>query len=120
MDLRKMMVVCAVALSGLAVGCGNKCKSSCEDGQKCADATAEEKALDCGKFCDDADSVSDAASCSDQFDKLVDCQDDADACSATSCSAQTDAWSTCVGTYCVAHATDAKCTAFFKDIGASS
>lgn len=110
MDLRKMMVVCAVALGGLAVGCGNKCKSSCEDGKKCADATAEQKAADCGKVCDDLDSLSSAASCSDQYDKLMSCADDHDACDNNACGAESAAWITCVGNYCTAHPTDTKCT----------
>jgi hypothetical protein len=117
MDFRKMMVVCAVALGGLAVGCSDKCKSSCEDGKKCANASATEKAVDCGKFCDDIDNVSDAAGCNDQKDKLLDCEDGADACNSTSCSSQGTAWSTCVTTYCTAHPTDSKCTAFAADFG---
>ena len=117
MDLRKMMVVCAVALGGFAVGCGNKCKSSCEDGKDCAGATAEQKATDCGKLCDDMDSLSDAANCSDQYDKLMDCADDHDACDDNACSEEGTAWGTCVVTYCTAHPTDSKCTAFGADAG---
>jgi|SRR3954465_444857 hypothetical protein len=118
MDLRKMMVVCAVALSGLAVGCGgDKCKSSCDDAKKCADATAEQKAADCGKTCDDLDSLSDAASCSDQYDKLWDCADDHDVCDNNACAAEGTAWGTCVFAYCTAHPTDSKCTALGSDSG---
>ncbi len=118
MDLKKMMVVCAVALGGLAVGCGgDTCKSSCEDAKKCSDATAEVKATDCGKSCDDLDSLSDTAKCSDQYDKLMDCADDHDACDKNACSAEGAAWGTCVFAYCTAHPTDSKCAALGGDSG---
>jgi len=117
MDLRKMMLVCAVALGGFAVGCGNKCKSSCEDAKDCADATADDKARDCGKSCDDADSLSDAASCSDQYDKLVDCEDDHDACDSNACGTQITTWATCVGGYCATHSSGSKCAALGGDLG---
>jgi hypothetical protein len=116
MDLSKMMVVCALALGGLALGCSDKCKSACEDQQKCANATAQQKALDCGKFCDDVNNVSDAAKCDDQRDKLLDCEDGGNACSDTACASQALAWSTCVGTFCTAHPTDSNCTAIANDI----
>ena len=117
MDLRKMMVVCAVALSGLAVGCkSDTCKSTCEDAKKCSDATATDKARDCGKFCDDVDNLSDSANCNSQKDKLVDCEDGADACDANACASQQTAWGTCIGVYCAAHSNDANCTAVFGDI----
>jgi hypothetical protein len=118
MNLKKMMVVCALALGGLAVGCGNKCKSLCEDGQKCPGA---DKSIDCGKSCDDLDNVSSAASCDDQKNKLLDCEDGlSDKCNETSCASQIEAFGTCVGTYCAAHPTDSSCTAFIKDNPSSS
>jgi hypothetical protein len=117
MNLRKMMLVCAVALGGLAVGCGNKCKSTCEDGKKCADAEPSKKTADCDKLCDDLDDLSDTANCSDQYDKLMDCADDHDACDDNACAAEGSAWGACVGAYCVAHTTDAKCTAAGTDDG---
>jgi hypothetical protein len=118
MNLSKLLVVCAVALGGLAVGCGNKCKSECEDSKKCADATDADKNRDCDKACDDLDKVSDAAKCDSQKDKYFDCEDGKDQCATTdSCADQFTAFFTCVGTYCAAHSTDSACTAAAADSG---
>jgi hypothetical protein len=111
MDLSKMMVVCAVALSGLAVGCKDSCKSNCEDTQKCANATALEKATNCDNFCSNVDNVSDSASCNSQKDNLLNCEDGANACDTNACAAQLIAWGGCVVTYCNAHSTDSSCVA---------
>ena len=116
MNLKKMMMVPVLALASLATACGNNCASSCEDGKECADATAEDKAVDCDKFCEDLEELSDAADCSDQFDDLDSCQSDIDdVCKAAddACSKEGEAFGTCIGTYCTAHADDAKCKAFF-------
>lgn len=121
MNLKRMMVLCALALGSLAVGCGNKCKSACDDEKKCPSATGTPAALDCDTLCDDIDKVSDAASCGSQKDKLYDCEDGIkDKCAtdaSNQCSSQNDAWTTCVLTYCTAHPDDADCKKFGTDFG---
>jgi hypothetical protein len=119
MNLSKLLVVCAVALGGLAVGCGNKCKSLCDDEKKCADASDTVKNQDCDKQCDDLDKLSDAAKCNSQKDDLLDCEDGVkDKCSSTdmSCNDKSTAFGACVLTYCTAHPDDSNC----KTFGASS
>jgi len=115
MDLKKMMPVLALALASMVTACGNHCKSLCEDGKDCADATAEDKAVDCDKECTKLDDVSDAADCTDKEDDLLSCENDIDdICKppANACDTETTALGTCIGTYCAAHPTDSKCTAF--------
>ncbi len=122
MNLNRMMVVCALALGGLAVGCGDKCKSLCEDGQKCSDASAAVKSEDCGKQCDDLNKVSDAAGCNSQKDSALDCEDGIkDKCSGdTSCNDKLTAMLTCIVNYCTAHQTDSACTTYASDTGGSA
>jgi hypothetical protein len=119
-----MMMLCALALGGLAVGCGNNCKSVCEDGKKCSsdNPNSVPAALDCGKLCDDTDKVSDAANCNSEKDASLDCQSGLkDICSTTdtSCDAKANAFGTCIGTYCQAHSSDSACTTFYSDLGIS-
>jgi hypothetical protein len=115
MDLRKLMPVLVLALAGMATACGNKCKSLCEDGKDCADATAAAKAEDCDKNCSDLDDLSDSADCGSQKDDWLSCEDDIDdICKppANACEKEGTALFTCLGTYCAAHTTDTKCSEF--------
>lgn len=119
MNLNRIMVVCAFALGGLAVGCGDKCGSVCSDLKKCPDGTTFKPSVDCDKFCDDTDKLADDASCKSQKDDYLDCADgQKDVCSMTdtSCSDKRTALASCVTAYCVQHSTDAVCTNFEADI----
>ncbi len=121
MNLNRMMVVCALALGGLAVGCGNKCKSECDDSKKCADSSDAQKNVDCDKLCDDLDKVSDAAKCDSQKDSWLDCEDGKDQCAANDpCEDKFSSFFSCIGTYCGAHPTDSACTDAQKDLGAGA
>lgn len=114
MDLRKMMVVCAVALSGLAVGCKSDCEKVCEDSKDCSGATAETKATDCSKSCDDADKAADQIGCKSELDDLFSCASDNDVCSTSDqakCTSQAAALLSCESKYCTAHPDDADCSA---------
>lgn len=110
MDLRKMMVVCAVALGGFAVGCKSDCESVCSDEKDCAGA---DKSTDCSKECDDADKAADKFGCKSQLDDLWSCASGVDdicnAASASKCSSQTTAMLACEQKYCTAHPDDADC-----------
>lgn len=114
MNLKKIMVLCALALGGLAVGCGNKCKSSCEDAKDCSGATAETKAEDCGKVCDDAEKLADKMDCSSEYDDYVSCVHGLDdICKfnpLTDCQKEAAAGNACTVKYCTAHPTDADCS----------
>src|SRR5688572_29831745 len=55
MNLGKMMLVPVFMLAGLATACGDDCVSACEDGKECADASAEQKAVDCDKQCEEGE-----------------------------------------------------------------
>jgi hypothetical protein len=119
MNLKRTMVLCALALGVLAVGCGNSCKSNCDDYKKCA-VSPIPSGLSCDTFCDDVDNVSDAASCNSQKDKLLDCEDGVkDKCatdSADKCDSQQTAWDDCLNTYCKAHPDDKDCAKWASDV----
>jgi len=122
MNLNKIMVVCALALGGLAVGCGDKCKSLCDDDKKCADASDATKNRDCTKSCDDLDKVSDAGGCGSQKSDWLDCADGVkDKCSTTdmSCNDKATALFTCITTYCLAHPDDSTCKSYEADTSGS-
>ncbi|HTQ02296.1 MAG TPA: hypothetical protein VMI54_00515 [Polyangiaceae bacterium] len=115
-----MMAVCALAVGALAMGCSDKCKSFCQDGQKCSagENNAIPSATDCGKLCDDLDSVASAATCDDEKNAYLDCESGVkDVCTDTSCEDKSTAFGTCIGTYCSAHNTDSSCTKFYADLG---
>src|SRR6185369_7710116 len=73
MSFNKLFLVPFLAFAITA--CGNDCKSSCEDGNKCAGVTTK---VDCDKFCDDLEKLADDADCSDKYDDAASCQADKD------------------------------------------
>jgi hypothetical protein len=122
MMLNRTMVVCALALAVLAVGCGDKCKSVCDEQKKCSDTVAGlPDGMTCDKLCDDVNGVSDASKCDKQRDDYYDCadkvEDKCDASSRNTCDTQQSTWSDCIGTYCQAHPSDKDCKKFFDDFG---
>src|SRR5687768_18206968 len=78
MNLSKMMLVPVFMLAGLATACGDDCVSSCEDGKECADATAEQKAMDCDKVCEEGEKDAETVGCEDEYDDFVSCYADVD------------------------------------------
>lgn len=111
MDLRKLILVPALALSAFITGCGDDCTSVCEDSKDCADA---DKSTDCDKACDESKKAADEAGCSDQYDDLLSCLSDIDdLCKSdgTECIKETLALSSCTLKYCEAHPDASVCTA---------
>jgi hypothetical protein len=108
MDLRKMMVVCAVALSGLAVGCKSDCEKVCSDAKGCGLSSS----TDCSSTCDDADKQAEKEGCKSQEDDLMSCVADQDICNESSlakCATQAAAFDACDEKYCTAHPDDSSC-----------
>lgn len=125
MKLNRMMVVCALALGSLAVGCADKCKTVCDDQRKCSDTAAGlPDGMTCDTFCEDRNAVSDASKCDKEFDAFNDCeekvQDKCDAAARSTCNVQESAWSNCYGTYCQQHPNDKDCKKYFSDFGIAS
>jgi hypothetical protein len=117
MDLRSLIKACALALAGLAFGCSDKCKSNCEDYKKCADATPDQKATDCGKECDNDQQAVDKANCSSQFDNFNNCESDQkDLCTApeNACSSQREALVNCMAPFCLANPSNATCAEYLQ------
>lgn len=96
-----------VALS-LISGCASdpSCEDLCAEGQagNCTSITGN-----CGSFCAALDKVQGPANCESQRDAYQSCLDSKpDVCDAD-CDAKERALSSCVGAYCVGHASDASC-----------
>ncbi|HSU42391.1 MAG TPA: hypothetical protein VLJ38_22570 [Polyangiaceae bacterium] len=112
MDLRKMMVVCAVALSGLAVGCKSDCESVCSDEKDCAGA---DSSVDCSKSCKTAEDAADQLGCKSQFEDEFSCLSDVDdVCKADptkTCVNEQKAMDNCILAYCNAHSGGSDCSA---------
>ena len=112
MNLGQLMTMCALALGGIALGCSDKYQSTCEDQQKCANATPAEKAVDCGKECDDAQQSVDKANCDDQFRSFNNCESDlSNICTppGNACSTQISALAVCMTPYCTKNPSDMTC-----------
>lgn len=120
MNLNRMLVLCALAFGGLAVGCADKCKSVCDDEKKCSNSVIASGAS-CDTFCNDMDKLADASSCGSQKDDVIDCEDGAkDVCSVDTCASQKTAFGDCTGKYCDAHTDDATCAKYFGDLNAGA
>lgn len=99
MNFKKFLMIPLFAALPLVTGCGNDCKSACEDGNDCPGVTMK---ADCDKVCDDAEKLADDASCSDQYDDLMSCASDQDACKpdANACKSETEKMIACMTPYC--------------------
>lgn len=122
---RTMVAVCALALAGLAVGCASKCKTVCDEQQKCSDRIAGlPDGMTCDKLCDDVNDVADASKCDKERDAYYDCaekvEDKCDASARNTCDPQASAFSNCWGTYCQQHPADKDCKKYFTDFGIAS
>ena len=96
------LVALAVALSA---GC--KSTESCED--LCTKTkTCDTNTIECASYCAAATAVSSAGSC--DLNGYLSCQTGLAAREDTTCKSQSDALTTCLGTYCAQHGTDANCT----------
>jgi len=117
MSFNKLFLVPFLAFAITA--CGNDCKSSCEDGNKCAGVTTK---VDCDKFCDDLEKLADDADCSDKYDDAASCQADKDdQCKADdkSCDSQNAAFGACILPYCMKTEHAAQCSALGSASGDS-
>jgi hypothetical protein len=110
MNFKKFLMIPLFAALPLVTGCGNDCKSTCEDGNDCPGRTTK---VDCDKFCDDMEKLSDDADCSDEYDDLWSCGSDQDACKAdeTACKSEGDKYQACLTPYCTKNVD--KCVAAF-------
>jgi hypothetical protein len=95
---------------GLALvsGCGSdpSCEDLCTEAQAggCTTVTGN-----CGSFCAALDKVDGPANCESQRDAYESCLDSTpDVCDAD-CDAKESALSSCVGSYCLGHASDPSC-----------
>ncbi len=125
MMLNRTMVAWVLALGSFAVGCASKCKTVCDEQQKCSDRIAGlVDGMTCDKLCDDVNGVADASKCDKQRDDYYDCaekvQDKCDASGRNACDAQASAFSNCWGSYCQAHPSDKDCKKYFSDFGIAS
>jgi hypothetical protein len=112
MNFKNLLLIPALCLLPLVTGCGDDCKSSCDDAKKCSGANGS---ADCDKFCDSGSDLSDKAGCKSKWDDVVSCESDQkDVCDTkdTSCQAKEEAWSTCIGTYCAKTENQKVCTDF--------
>ena len=104
MDLSKLMLVCAVELSGLAVGCKSDCESACDDRKDCPGG---DSATDCSKTCSAEEDTAGNFGCKSQLEDLSSCIADVDdICKldlTKQCTHQNDALNACVANYCAAH-----------------
>jgi hypothetical protein len=104
MNLSKLMLVCAVALSGFAVGCKSDCESACDDRKDCPGGDSE---TDCSKTCSAEEDAADNFGCKHQLEDLSSCIADVDdVCKldlTKQCTQQNDALNTCYAQYCAAH-----------------
>ncbi len=117
------MMLGALVVASLTVGCGDKCKSLCDVLKDCPQGSQAPPGATCDKYCDDANKVSDAAKCNSQKDDVYDCQDKMqDKCDTTdhSCEDKEVALGTCISNYCQMHATDSVCTTFYADFKTSA
>jgi hypothetical protein len=106
-----VLLVVVVALFASA-GCsdddsgGGDCTSLCTQAQagSCTSITGN-----CGNFCTALAAVNGPASCASQYSAYISCLNTGVTVCANSCDGQESALSTCVGTYCAGHMTDANC-----------
>ncbi|HTQ02297.1 MAG TPA: hypothetical protein VMI54_00520 [Polyangiaceae bacterium] len=123
MNLGHSLMVCALAIAGLTVGCGDKCKSECDHLKNCPQGSQLPSALSCDKYCNDTNKVVDAAKCDSQLNDLWDCEDKKqDKCDTTdqSCDGKSSTVGTCIASYCQAHATASECTTYYADFSTSA
>ena len=111
MNFKKFLMIPLFAALPLVTGCGNDCKSVCEDSNDCAGRTTK---VDCDKFCDDSKQIAEDADCSDKYDDAWDCGagvDDVCKADDTSCSSEYSALQACVLPYCMKAENQTKCLA---------
>jgi len=101
MNLSKLMLVCAVALGPLVVGCKSDCESACDDYRACPGAASE---TDCSKTCSQEQDAAGRVGCKSQLEDLSSCIADVDdVCKldlSTQCARQNDALNTCFANFC--------------------
>ena len=109
---RILVVLSVVAALFASAGCsdddsgGRSCAALCSEGQAghCTTITG-----DCGNFCSALAAINGPASCTSQYDAYIGCLNTGITVCANSCDSQESALTTCVGTYCLGHSTDANC-----------
>lgn len=109
MNFKKFLIIPVLALFPAITGCGDDCKSQCEDANECAGVTTK---ADCDDLCDKLEKLAEDADCSDQWDDLASCGSDQDACkdAGDACKSESDAYGACITPYCTKNPT--ACTLF--------
>jgi hypothetical protein len=100
MNLRKIRVVCALALGAVAAGCKSDCESACDAWKDCPTG---KDSTDCGETCDVEQSVAETLGCTHQLDDLSSCIADVDdACRldlTKQCTTESDALNACAARF---------------------
>lgn len=102
MDLSKLvLLLCAVTLGGLVVGCKSDCESACDDYKDCPRGDSE---TDCSKTCTEEQDAAGRVGCKGQLEDLSSCiAEVSDVCKldlSTQCARENDALNTCFANFC--------------------
>jgi hypothetical protein len=103
MDLSKLMLLCAVALGGLVVGCKSDCESACDEYKDCPSADSQ---TDCSKTCSQEQDAAGRMGCKSKLEDLSSCiAEVGDVCKldlSTQCTRENDAFNACFANFCMA------------------
>jgi len=114
MSRRMGTILVATGLAMVAFDCSTdddggrnaSCTTLCTEGQA-GDCTAVTGS--CGAFCSAVDAIFAAAGCTSQHGSYIGCLNQGINACAVDCDSQETAFTSCLTTYCLAHASDANC-----------